>query len=121
MAVVSMKRLFEAHPKYKPFHNILEEKRGMALREWEHLKDAGDTDGMRRLRDTREKESNEDRDRLRKEIAADLQQRVSAFASKHDLSFVFDISGQSLNGVPVVMNAAGLRDVTDEIIKEMHQ
>jgi len=121
MAVIDMKRLFQAHPKTKPYEEQVNAKRQAAREELERLTASGDADAIRRFRETKEKEVGDEANRLRKEIADEIQQQVLAIVEKRDLGVVFDLSGQTLNGAPLVLNAAGLLDLTDEVAKALQQ
>jgi hypothetical protein len=121
IGVVAIKRLFDIHPKTKDSEAAINAKRNAAKQELERLRVSGDADGAERFRKTKEKELQDESDRLRGEIVADLRRRVSVAAAAHDLDFVLDTTGQSANGVPVVMHASGFIDLTDEIAQGLQR
>ena len=48
-----------------------------------------------------------------------IQQAIANRAAVYNLTLVLDISGDSLNGVPFVLSASGVFDLTDEVHEEL--
>ena len=55
----------------------------------------------------------------RAQVVADIQRAIAICASAHDFALVFDRAGESLNGVPTVLSAAGAFDLTDEVAQQL--
>jgi Skp family chaperone for outer membrane proteins len=53
------------------------------------------------------------------EAVLEIERAISARVTVHAFSLVFDVSGQSLNGVPVVMASPRAFDLTDEVLQEL--
>ena len=56
---------------------------------------------------------------MRAQSIRDIQQATSSRAAAHNLDLVFDMSGKSLNNVPVISSAAGVFNLTEEVRHEL--
>lgn len=68
------------------------------------------------FRATREKQLQEQSGRMRQGIVDDITKVVNDKVKADNYDLVFDKSGMSLNGVPVVMNAKDAYDFTDSVV-----
>lgn len=68
------------------------------------------------FRATREKQLQEQSGRMRQGIVDDITKVVGDKVKAENFDLVFDKSGMSLNGVPVVMNAKEAYDFTDSVV-----
>lgn len=68
------------------------------------------------FRATREKQLQEQSGRMRQGIVDDITKVVNEKVKAENFDLVFDKSGMSLNGVPVVMNAKDAYEFTDSVI-----
>jgi Skp family chaperone for outer membrane proteins len=68
------------------------------------------------FRATREKELQQEAVKLREPIVASLRTAVKELAEKEHFNIVFDSSGNSVNGVPIVLSAHDVPDLTSEVI-----
>lgn len=57
----------------------------------------------------------------RAETIERIKQAVATCVSAHDFALVLDTSGKSINGIPVVMQADGIFDLTDEVRAELRR
>lgn len=119
IAVVDMRRLFTAHPDTKPSEDAINAKRTQYKTEWQRLRDNGDATATNQFKELREKEIQDESNRRREQIVSDLRQRIRSAATNRNFNVVFDLSGKTLNGVPVVLHASGLPDITEDIIHEL--
>lgn len=119
IAVVDLHRLFDAHPLTKSTQTLIDQRRTSGSRESALPIESGDPEAAARHRDAREKELQQESVRTREQIVSDLQKRITAAAIKGDFDFVLDLSGKSLNAVPVILHASGFTDLTDDILREL--
>lgn len=84
------------------------EEKLLELREYENK--------IRRFDQTRKKELDDQSKRMRGQIVDEIKEKLEGYAEKQGYSLVIDYSGQSLNGVPVVMYSDGKMDITDSLI-----
>lgn len=117
IAVVDMQRLLAAHPDTKPGEDAINAKRKEAEGKVQQLIDRGDRDTASRFRESREKELQTESSERRNQIVTDLQQRVKN--ASRDFDLVFDVSGDTLNGFPVIMHGPSLPDITKDILHEL--
>jgi len=73
------------------------------------------------FRATREKQLQEQSGRMRQGIVDDITKVVGDKVKAENFDLVFDKSGMSLNGVPVVMNAKEAYDFTDSVITNLNK
>ncbi len=71
---------------------------------------------IQEFRGTREKQLQEQSARMRQGIVEDIMKIVTGKVTSDNYDLVFDNSGMSLNGVPVVMYAKSSYDFTDEVV-----
>ncbi|MEY2550977.1 MAG: eukaryotic-like serine/threonine-protein kinase [Verrucomicrobiota bacterium] len=117
-AFVDMNHAFKAWPETQAAETKINEAKEAARKEYDNAKATRTEKEASDFRATREKELQEQaktvRDGLVAKIVAALQKR----AERENFNVVFDSSGQSLNGVPVVTVAPGLPDLTDGLETE---
>jgi len=93
---------------------VREEKRNEAA---EMLTKLREQEGkIRNFDETRRKQLEEQGRRMRKRIVAEIQEHVKTFAKKQGYSAVIDTSGQSLNGVPIVLFFDPRVDITTDVL-----
>lgn len=119
VALVDMRRLFDSHPRTKTAEAELNVKRAESKIEFQHLIDRGDESAAQEFRETRTKDIEAQSHSARAQIVRDLQSCVDAIAARQKLDVIFDSSGKSLNGVPLILNASGITDITSDIIDEV--
>ena len=73
------------------------------------------------FRQTREKQLQEQSVRMRGGIVDEINKIVESKVKSDNFDVVFDRSGPSLNGVPVVLYARDSFDFTDEVIKALNK
>ena len=73
------------------------------------------------FRQTREKQLQEQSVRMRGGIVDEINKIVEAKVKSDNFDVVFDKSGPSLNGVPVVLYARDSFDFTDEVVKQLNK
>ncbi|CAF0691855.1 OmpH family outer membrane protein [Candidatus Methylacidithermus pantelleriae] len=66
---------------------------------------------------TRTKEFEEQSQRMRQGLLQEITKVVTDFSAREKFLLVLDKSSVSLTGVPVVLYAQGLRDITDDVIR----
>jgi outer membrane protein len=85
----------------------------------------GELNGMQReiqdFRQTREKQLQEQSGRMRQGIVDDITKVVNEKVKADNYDLVFDKSGMSLNGVPVVMWAKEQYDFTDTVVANLNK
>ncbi len=72
------------------------------------------------FRAQREKDLQDEAIRMRNDIVTDIMNIINAKITSENYDYVFDKSGPSLDGVPVVIFARGAVDFSDEIIKALN-
>jgi outer membrane protein len=70
------------------------------------------------LRKKLDKQIEEDERKLKEPIVAKIGATVNACAERAGFNLLFDSSGNSINGLPVVVFARDLPDLTDAVLKE---
>ena len=70
------------------------------------------------FRTNREKELQDQAVKMREEIVAKITAALKTQAATENFNLIFDSSGQSMNGVPVVILAPGMPDLTDKVLKK---
>ena len=73
------------------------------------------------FRQTREKQLQEQSVRMRGGIVDEINKIVEAKVKSENFDVVFDKSGPSLNGVPVVLHSRDSFEFTDEVIKQLNK
>lgn len=71
---------------------------------------------IRRFDDSRQKQLDEQSRRMRKHIVEEIQVVVKKYAEGQNFTAVIDSSGDSLNGVPVILYTQPKLDITDAIV-----
>ncbi|MEM1059476.1 MAG: OmpH family outer membrane protein [Verrucomicrobiota bacterium] len=65
---------------------------------------------------TRRRQIEESGARMRKKIVEDITAQVEKISASKEFNIVMDKSGMAITGTPIVMYAAGLPDLTEEVI-----
>ncbi|MEO7318865.1 MAG: OmpH family outer membrane protein [Chthoniobacteraceae bacterium] len=73
------------------------------------------------FRQTREKQLQEQSVRMRGGIVDEINKIVEAKVKSENFDVVFDKSGPSLNGVPVVLHSRESFEFTDEVVKQLNK
>jgi len=73
------------------------------------------------FRATREKQLQEQAVRMRNGIVEEITEIVQGIVSKKGLDMVFDSSGSSLNGVPILLHSQESYDFSDEVIAQLNE
>jgi outer membrane protein len=76
---------------------------------------------IQEFRTTREKQLQEQSGRMRQGIVDDITKIVNEKVKADNYDLVFDKSGMSLNGVPVVMWAKEAYDITDTVVSGLNK
>lgn len=76
---------------------------------------------IRRMEQQRRKQLEDQQQRMRKRIVDEINETISNYAREQNYLAVFDASGQSLNGVSVILYSSGKLDITDEILKLLNK
>ncbi len=76
---------------------------------------------IRRMEQQRRKQLEEQQQRMRKRIVDEINETITAYAKEQNYLAVIDSSGQSLNGVSVVIYASGKLDITEEVLKLLNK
>jgi len=85
------------------------EEKLLELREYENK--------IRRFDQSRKKQLDDQSKRMRSRIVGEIQEQLEVYAVNLGFSIVIDYSGQSLNGIPVIMYSDDRIDITQEIIE----
>jgi Skp family chaperone for outer membrane proteins len=109
-AVVDMHRAFEASPDMKATEAKISDEKASAKNNYSSQSPAE--------REKRDKQIEEDARKLKEPIIAQIGAAVSTCAERAGFNLVFDSSGNSFNGVPVIVFARDLPDLTDAVLKE---
>jgi Skp family chaperone for outer membrane proteins len=75
-------------------------------------------EASKEVRDDREKAVQAQAKTLPDRIVAKITASLEADAGRKEFNLIFDSSGKSLNGIPVVVIAPGLPDLTDDVLKK---
>jgi Skp family chaperone for outer membrane proteins len=116
-----MQKLLDAHPSVKPIEGELNAKRAEWKAERQRLIDSGDSVTATRYVESREKEYDAEYKRGQQQVIRDIQACVTTAAARRNLNLVLDSSGKTLNGIPLVLHASNLIDLTDDILHEINQ
>lgn len=76
---------------------------------------------LRRFDELKAKQLEEQGRRMRKDIVEEIQIIIKEYACEKGYAAVFDSSGQTLNGVPVLLFVNSHYDITDDIINLLNQ
>ncbi|MFT5124750.1 MAG: outer membrane protein [Candidatus Omnitrophota bacterium] len=76
---------------------------------------------IRRFDETRRKQLEDQGRRMRKRIVDEIKEKVQTFARNQGYAAVIDISGQSLNGVEIVIYVDKKVDVTPSILELLNK
>ena len=94
--------------------DVRTEKRNVAEEKLVELRDYESR--IRRFDDSRRKQLDDQSRRMRKRIVEEIQQIVKDYAKTHGYQAVIDSSGQSLNGVEMILYTDAKIDITDAIL-----
>jgi outer membrane protein len=108
--VVDMHRAFKAWPETKAAEAKINDEKAAAKSEYASQSPAE--------REKRDKQIEEDAKKVRESIVAKIVATVNTCAERAGFNLVFDSSGNSINGVPVVVFARELPDLTNAVLKE---
>jgi Skp family chaperone for outer membrane proteins len=108
--VIDMNRAFEAWPETKAIEAKINDEKAAAKNNYASQSSAE--------REKSDKQIEEDVKKLREPIIAKIAATVNTCAERAGFNLVFDSSGNSINGVPVVLFARDLPDLTDAVLKE---
>ena len=108
--VVDMHRAFEAWPEMKAAEAKISDEKAAAKDNYASQSPAE--------REKRDKQIQEDARKLKEPIVAKIGATVNTCAERAGFNLVFDSSGNSINGVPVIVFARDLPDLTDAVLKE---
>ncbi len=76
---------------------------------------------IRRMEQQRRKQLEEQQQRMRKRIVNEISEIIETYAREQNYLMVIDSSGQSLNGVSVLLYAAPKLDITDELLEMLNK
>lgn len=76
---------------------------------------------IRRFDDSRRKQLDDQSRRMRKRIVEEIQQIVKTYAQTQGYQAVIDSSGQSLNGVEMILYTDPKIDITDTILEQLNK
>ncbi|HOW98552.1 MAG TPA: OmpH family outer membrane protein [Kiritimatiellia bacterium] len=76
---------------------------------------------IRRFDEARQKQLDDQTRRMRKRIVDEIQQTIQTYARTQGLSTVLDSSGQSFNGVELVLYQDVRSDITDIILEQLNK
>ena len=105
-----MHRAFEAWPEMKATEAKIDDEKASAKNNYSSQSPAE--------REKRDKQIEEDARKLKEPIVAEIGATVVTCAERAGFNLVVDSSGNSVNGVPVVVFAHDLPDLTDAVLKE---
>ena len=108
--VVDMHRAFQAWPETKAAEAEINDEKAAAKNNY--------ASQSPEEREKRDKQIEEDARKLREPIVAKIRATVNTLAERAEFNLVFDSSGNSINGVPVVVFVRDLPDLTDAVVKE---
>jgi outer membrane protein len=94
--------------------DVRTEKRSMAEEKLVELRDYESR--IRRFDDSRRKQLDDQSRRMRKRIVEEIQQIVKDYAQTQGYQAVIDSSGQSLNGVEIILYTDAKIDITDTVL-----
>ena len=99
--------------------DVRSEKRNLAEEKLVELRDYESR--IRRFDDSRRKQLDDQSRRMRKRIVEEIQQIVKDYAQKQGYQAVIDSSGQSLNGVEIILYTDPKIDITDTILDMLNK
>ncbi|NCD33708.1 MAG: OmpH family outer membrane protein [Spartobacteria bacterium] len=76
---------------------------------------------VRKMEASRRKQLEDQQRRMRKRIVDEISETIETYAREQGYDVVLDSSGQTLNGVAVVLFTSGKYDVTDPIIEILNK
>jgi Skp family chaperone for outer membrane proteins len=76
---------------------------------------------IRRFEESRRKQLDEQQQRMREGIVAEIREIVETYARDHGYMAVVDSSGQSLNGVEVILYVDAKVDITTDILELLNK
>jgi outer membrane protein len=76
---------------------------------------------IRQYDETKEKQLEDQTRRMRKKIIGEIKQALDAYAKVEGFTAVFDVSGDTLNGVPPVVSYDAKLDITDAFIPMLNR
>ncbi|MDD2238190.1 MAG: OmpH family outer membrane protein [Kiritimatiellae bacterium] len=114
------------------FQKLREEAQNTALSEEERNKKRDEAEDLlltvreqeqkvRRMEQQRRKQLEDQQQRMRKRIVDEINETISNYAREQNYLAVIDASGQSLNGVSVLIYSSGKLDITDEILQLLNK
>jgi outer membrane protein len=127
------KQLVEVYEKFQEdFNKLREESSNAALTETarddlrkqaeEKLIELRDQEQkIRRFDETRRKQLEEQGRRMRKRIVEEIKEKVQTYARNQGFTAVIDISGQSLNGVTLVLYTDKKVDITVNVLELLNK
>ena len=80
-----------------------------------------DESNLREFEQTRQKQLTDQGRRMRNRIVDQIREAVEEYARTQGFSAVLDYSGDSMNGVPVVLYVDRSVDITDEVIEILNK
>ena len=96
-----------------------DQKRTLAEEKLVELREQEST--IRRFDESRRKQLEDQGRRMRKRIVEEIQSLIRTYARNEGIYAVLDISGQSLNGIPLVLYADNRVDITDDILEQLNK
>ena len=99
--------------------DVRTEKRNLAEEKLVELRDYESR--IRRFDDSRRKQLDDQSRRMRKRIVEEIQQTVKTYAQTQGYQAVVDSSGQSLNGVALILYTDSKTDITDTILDQLNK
>lgn len=76
---------------------------------------------IRRFDQSRKKQLDEQSIQMRTRIVDEIKEQLQTYAVNQGYSLVIDYSGQSRNGVPIVLYSEDRMDITDEVLALINQ
>jgi Skp family chaperone for outer membrane proteins len=119
IGIVDLNRLFEAHPRTPIIRAEMQSKIASAKAEMMRLADTGDREATNEFRNKHNEELNAESKRLRLEIVSELEARATNTAKSRNLDLLLDSSGKDTKDVKFVLDASGVIDVTDQMLREL--
>ncbi len=71
---------------------------------------------IQRMETTRRRQLEEQQMRMRKKIIEEIREEITAYAQERNIPCILDSSGQTMNGVELVLFSDGKFDITDDIL-----
>ena len=99
--------------------DVRDQKRTLAEEKLVELREQEST--IRRFDESRRKQLEDQGRRMRKRIVEEIQSLIRTYARNEGIYAVLDISGQSLNGIPLVLYADNRVDITDDILEQLNK